>query len=655
MLKKSILIPGFIILFFGLSFGQQALVDSLERAIRTGVAKDTSRVNAMNRLAIAYWYKDSDRAFELSREAVDMAQKLKFERGLAAGLNILGVSFDIASEFDSALFYYQKSADLSRKIGYTKILASTLNNAGMVHKNRGDYKKAIEVYFDALRIFESVGDKKGMGNTYNNIGLAYLDLKENQNALIYHEKALEICQELNDKYLTGATLTNLGLVWSNFENDEKALEYFEKSLAIKEELGDKYGLGILYNNMGIIYMGKAEYTKALKMYHKSEKYRKEINDFNGLIFTYLNIASTQTKLKDFKKAEALLDSAKNLSIQVKSNARLAKVYETYAYMYSKSGNYKEAYNSRISLDSLRDSLYSENKSRSIAEMRTKYETEKKEDEIAILNQQNTIKSLEVMHSRIRERNSLLLAGFLLLMAFSGMAFWVVRTKYMNKVRLEHEKLEIQKAAFTAVVNAEENERKRIAMELHDGLGQLLSAARLNVSVLEDNAEGEDIKVVENAESLIDQAIDDLRNISHNLMPSALIRLGLISALNDMAEKINSARQISVSIKTSGITNRLPENFEIAIYRVVQEAVNNILKHANALNIAIELHYNNENLALSIADDGKGMPEESSNKKERGIGWDDIRSRVSMFNGNMILYSEPGKGTQLSINFTKLAL
>ena len=158
MLKKSILIPALIILFNGFSFGQQALVDSLERAIRTGVAKDTSRVNAMNRLAIAYWYTDSDRAFELSREAVRLAEKLKFERGLAAGLNILGVSFDIGSEFDSALYYYQKSADLSRKIGYHKILASTLNNAGMVHKNRGDYKKAIEVYFDALRIFERVGE-----------------------------------------------------------------------------------------------------------------------------------------------------------------------------------------------------------------------------------------------------------------------------------------------------------------------------------------------------------------------------------------------------------------------------------------------------------------------------------------------------------------
>jgi signal transduction histidine kinase len=214
---------------------------------------------------------------------------------------------------------------------------------------------------------------------------------------------------------------------------------------------------------------------------------------------------------------------------------------------------------------------------------------------------------------------------------------------------------MQKSAFAAVVTAEENERKRIAMELHDGLGQLLSAARLNVSVLEDTTNNEDREVVENAEALIDQAIADLRNISHNLMPSALIRLGLVSALNDMAEKINSSRQIAVKVEATGISARLPENFEIAIYRVVQEAVNNILKHANARNISVSLGLIGENLSLTIADDGKGMPEDAGKKSGRGIGWDDIRSRVSLFNGNMKLYSEPGKGTQLSINFSKLAL
>ncbi len=223
-----------------------------------------------------------------------------------------------------------------------------------------------------------------------------------------------------------------------------------------------------------------------------------------------------------------------------------------------------------------------------------------------------------------------------------------------KVESEHEKRLLQKQAYASVVNAAEDERKRIAMELHDGLGQLLSAARLNVSVLEDVAGENDKEVVENAESLIDQAITDLRNISHNLMPSALIRLGLVAALNDMAAKINSGRQLNVEVKTQGIDGRLPETFEIALYRVVQEAVNNIIKHAGATLINISLSKTDETLDLVIADNGKGMPE-NAEKNSKGIGWEDIKSRVSLFNGSMMLYSEPGAGTRININFSKLSL
>ena len=309
----------------------------------------------------------------------------------------------------------------------------------------------------------------------------------------------------------------------------------------------------------------------------------------------------------------------------------------------------------LSLDSIKDSLYSGDMRKDIAELKTRYEIEKNEHEIAFLNQQNEMKNLQLQTARIRQRNSLLIAGFILLVVLSGMAFWLVKSRYKTKMRLEHEKRLIQKEAFSAIVNAEENERKRIAMELHDGLGQLLSAAKLNISVLEDTNSEEDRLAVDNAENLIDQAIADLRNISHNLMPSALIRLGLIPAIHDMADKINSGRKVVVKITSEGFESRLPGNLEIAIYRVIQESVNNILKHAGAGNIFINLRYGGESLDLSIEDDGKGMPEPSTSNSGKGIGWDDIRSRVSLFNGRMNLYSEPGKGTRLNINFTKSAL
>jgi signal transduction histidine kinase/Tfp pilus assembly protein PilF len=653
-MRKILLSLILIFLIIKPSFSQKNIADSLERVIRTGVAKDTNLVNALNRLSITYWYNDTEKAYNLTREALNEANRINFKRGLAVATNLMGVVFDIKSEYDSALFYYKMSVKLSKETGYLIILASAYNNIGMVHKNRGDYSEAIKTYYDALRIFEKQKDQKPIGNIYNNLGLVYFDLKQLQQSLNFHFKALAIRESMGDKYGIGASLTNIGLSYSSMGNNEKAREYYLKSLKIKEEIGDKYGLGILLNNLAIIYMDENQYDKALQFYKRSASYNREVEDYNSLISTYINTGMTYMKMGKMVKAELAIDSARALALEQKSNSRLAKVYEAYSTIFSKNGNYKRAYEARLSFDSINDSLYSESMRRNTTEMQARYESEKKETEIALLQKREIIKNLEIKQQKNRNRNQLMIAALILLVSVSGITLWYIRSKYRMKVESEHEKRLLQKQAYASVVNAAEDERKRIAMELHDGLGQLLSAARLNVSVLEDVAGENDKEVVENAESLIDQAITDLRNISHNLMPSALIRLGLVAALNDMAAKINSGRQLNVEVKTQGIDGRLPETFEIALYRVVQEAVNNIIKHAGATLINISLSKTDETLDLVIADNGKGMPE-NAEKNSKGIGWEDIRSRVSLFNGSMMLYSEPGAGTRININFSKLSL
>jgi len=651
---KYLLILLIILFFLKPDSAQNPAADSLERAIKTGAAKDTNLVNALNRLSINFWYKDTEKAYQYTREALDEAKRINFRRGLAVSNNLMGVVFDIKSEYDSALFYYNQSVKFSKETGYLKILASAYNNIGMVHKNRGHFSLAIKAYYDALRIFERQKDEKGIGNACNNLGLVYYDMKQYQTALNFHEKSLKIREKIQDKYGIGASLTNLGMTYSELNKSEKSLDYYLRSLRIKEELGDKYGLGILLNNLALNYMDKKDFRKALDMYRRSAIYHREVEDYNGLIFTYINTGMAYLRTKDYQASEAMIDSARIIATEIKSVSRLAKVYDAYTMLFGNSGNYFKAYKSYLVMDSLKDSLYSENMSRNTAEMRALYETEKSEGEIVLLQKENRIKNLEIKQQKIRNRTQLMIAAILLLLVVSGATVWYIRSKYRLKIEAEQEKRLIQKEAYSSVVNAEEGERKRIAMELHDGLGQLLSAARLNVSVLEDVAGEKDMEVVRNAESLIDQAITDLRNISHNLMPSALISLGLVAALYDMASKINSGKQVKVVVETSGIDKRLQEDFEIALYRVVQESVNNILKHAGASTIFINLTKEGESLKLDITDNGKGMPENAlSNSK--GIGWEDIRSRVSLFNGNMKLHSSPGAGTNIIINFSKLAL
>lgn len=636
------------------SFGQQNVADSLERVIRTGEARDTSLVNALNRLSYSYLYDDAEKSGLLIKEAIAEGRRIKFDRGLAVAYNLLGIVYDITSEYDSALLYYRLSLEKSRLTGYTKIIAGAYNNIGMVHKSRGNYEEAIRTYYQALNTFKDQSDPKIIANIYNNLGLVYSELKQYTLALDFHKKALIIREEINDKYGIGASLTNIGLTYAFQEENDKALPYYLRSLKIKEEIGDKYGMGILLNNLAIVYKDKKENKKALETYKRSIEVAREIGDHNTLISAYINSGMIYALLKQSDQAKIMVDSARDLAVGQKALLRLARVYEAYSEIYARKGDYKLAYESRLVYDSISDSLYSENNSKSIAEMRTRFETDQKEIEITLLQNQNQVKNLEIAQQRSQNRYQLM-GGALVLILISGSLFlWRQRTKYRLKFEAEHERSQLEKQSYTAILNAEEHERKRIAMELHDGLGQLLSAAKLNVSVLEDIANDEDQTAVTNASLLIDQSIADLRQISHNLMPSALIRLGLMAALNDMASKINSGRQVKVSINDFGIDQRLPENFEIALYRVVQESVNNILKHANASNISIRLSKTGEAIDLEISDDGKGMEKDSENKG-KGIGWDDIRSRVSMFNGRMMLYSQPGEGTRLNINFSKATL
>ena len=636
------------------SFGQQNVADSLERAIRTGEIRDTSLVNAFNKISYHYMYLDSDKSKEMVNEAIGEGQRLKFDRGLAVAYNLLGIVYDITSEYDSALYYYQLSLEKSRLTGYTKITAGAYNNIGMVHKSRGNYKEAIRTYYQALNTFKGHSDPKIIANIYNNLGLVHSELKQNSLALDFHKKALAIREEINDKYGIGASLTNIGLTYAFMEENDKAFPYYQKSLKIKEEIGDKYGMGILLNNLAIIYKDRNQNQKALETYKRSIQVAREIGDHNTLISAYINSGMIYALLKQFEQAKAMVDSARELAVGQKALLRLARVYDAYSEIYSRRGDFKLAYESRLVYDSISDSLYSENNSKSIAEMRTRFETGQKEIEIALLQNQNRVKNLEIAQQRSQNRYQLMGGALVLILISGSLLLWRQRTKYRLKFEAEHEKSQLEKQSYAAILNAEECERKRIAMELHDGLGQLLSAAKLNVSVLEDVDNEDDQTAVTNAGLLIDQSIADLRQISHNLMPSALIRLGLVAALNDMASKINSGRQVKVAINALGIDQRLPENFEIALYRVVQESVNNILKHANATNIFIRLSKTGEAIDLEILDDGKGMEKDTENKG-KGIGWDDIRSRVSMFNGKMMLYSQPGEGTRLNINFSKATL
>jgi signal transduction histidine kinase len=201
-----------------------------------------------------------------------------------------------------------------------------------------------------------------------------------------------------------------------------------------------------------------------------------------------------------------------------------------------------------------------------------------------------------------------------------------------------------------VIEAQEKERKRIAEDLHDSLGQMLSTIKLHMVSIEDSEamnSTENKGVLNNAIGYIDDACNEVRNISHHLMPGALIRLGLIPALGDIIENINKTNKVEINFTNNGFEKRLNESTEINIYRIIQELIRNTIKHSQATKIDINMSRENNHISLTIEDNGKGFDTSKISESE-GIGWKNIYSRLAILNGKINISSEINRGTKISI-------
>ena len=208
----------------------------------------------------------------------------------------------------------------------------------------------------------------------------------------------------------------------------------------------------------------------------------------------------------------------------------------------------------------------------------------------------------------------------------------------------------QDLATKAVIEAEENERKRIAGDLHDGVGQMMSAAKMNLSAFEDRiqfATTEDKLGYEKLIALVDESCKEVRAVSHNMMPNALLKAGLASAVKEFIDKIDS-RVLKVNLYSEGLNERLDGNVETVLYRVIQECVNNVIKHSGANQLEISLVKDADGIAVTIEDNGKGFDTTQKSKFE-GIGLKNIKTRIEYLKGTVDFDSSPGQGTLVAIH------
>jgi two-component system, NarL family, sensor kinase len=540
---------------------------------------------------------------------------------------------------DSSSLFANKALVMAQKVNDLKVQGDCYSVLGVNEKNKGDFEKALDWQLKALRIREKNKDERGLATTYNDIGVIYKVLNKYDEALKYYTKSNEICRKINLSKGISMTYNNIGTIYRAKVKPDSALIYYQLALKEAEKTGDGYSISTCLSNIGDIYADKDNHVAALSLFQRCLEIDRANQDKPGMVVSYNNVARGLASLKRFPEAIKYSDSALALCYTENLNQERIYAYSIRINVEEGRGNYSEALKHFRSLVALKDSLMGEETAGKMAELQTKYETEKKENKIAL------------QQSEIGRKNYLLggvlgVLGLGLLLSFS----YYKRSKLEQQAKLQAAIIEQQELATFAVIEAEERERKRIAGDLHDGVGQLMSAAKMNLSMVGSEmsfSNEEQRQSFEKAMALVDEGCKEVRTVSHQIMPNALLKSGLASAIREFISKLDQ-RVIKVHLYSEGLNDRIDGNVETVLYRVVQECVNNVIKHSGADHLDISLIREEQELSVTIEDNGKGF-DTSDRSKFNGIGIKNIQSRVEYLKGNVEWDSAPGKGTVVAIH------
>jgi two-component system, NarL family, sensor kinase len=518
--------------------------------------------------------------------------------------------------------------------------------------NIGFFQLAIEHRHQALEAAQILEDWYHIANISSALSKIYSDVENYEKGIYYGKQAFSTTEMLEDTdeklYLRAKSRNTIGINFDLLGDYDSALVYHFQNLEDQEGL-QQFGSFSTLNNIGNTLSKMGRWEEASRYWQRAANL-DNLSDYSSSTIA-LNLGRYYSRTENFAQAEFHLSLALERALSADSYEKIRDAWEALSHHYERAGNFKEALFYGRKFQNLKDSLLSEAKYRAIAEMEAQYDTRKKEADNLRLSKQNA-----EMDLLIQTRNNQLLwaAIGILLLLFFALGFALIY-HFKQKARRAKLQEEMQRTRFAAVMETEEKERSRIAKELHDGLGQVLTTAKLNVAALDGEVAKEDAQLLQNAMELIDRAIHEVRSISHNMMPGTLLKLGLVPALRDVINKTNSSGLVALFADLTALEGLvMHESSNLTIYRCIQELLNNTLKHAGAKKIAITSHKHDAHLELRIEDNGNGFDVKKL-KETKGLGWASVSSRIEWLGGKIEVESRMGIGTCTSIRIPLSAI
>lgn len=527
--------------------------------------------------------------------------------------NLLGAVFRNQANPLEALKHSESSLEIRRKLKDKKAIAKSLLSLGNLYSEEviGNYKKAKECFQEGLGLTRETNDVIHEARMLLALGYAHFYLKDFATALSYYRQVQTLPEEIGSDDRTKA-LRNIGNIYMEQENPSLALKEWLKCETIFRSSDNIIELSSLFTDIGRAYHQLLQDKEALKYLKLGLSTARKLNNSDLNIYALNHLALFYAHQKEYKKAHLLNQESLELQKELSKLAQDAMIY----------------------------------KSNMEQERREKAELEKERIQLAQ-------EKAELKNRNLKQLGLLIISGLLLLLLVASFyAYANKKNKQIAWQEVDNLLYEQELKMTYARLEGRATEREKIARDLHDRLGGMLATVKLYFAPIEaklesiqENSKNQYIKAI----ALLDESCEEVRRISHNMISNSLREYGLKYILEEMGERIQHSGQLKVDVDTFGLEERFDREKEIHIYRIIQELVSNVLKHANAKKLIIQLNHFDNVINIIVEDDGVGFDKKSTSGKHNGIGLENISNRVNRLKGTWNIDSIIGRGTTISID------
>ncbi|WP_394906886.1 ATP-binding protein [uncultured Mesonia sp.] len=549
--------------------------------------------------------------------------------------------------FDS-IAYYQEEL---HKEDNPKSRADKLVKLAQNYNLNDRHDKASPLLFEALEIYKSLNLEKELA--YCNYEIFNTGNAKNSEQSRRHLQAFyDYAKKKNNIKALVQSHLGFGVSYLSSKTYPKAKENYQKAIALARKIGDSLSLVRARGNLGLIHSGYENLQDSARIkYQKNIDYLQSTNEHELLVNNLINYANSYEKEKKFKLALNYINQAKEVPISTNVDLYHKVINAKLARYHYELGNYKTALDYMYKSEQLRRKINYEKQKIAIADLQEKYEAEKKEKENIVLKHDIEKK---------KKVQQLLWAGIISALVIGSLIVFLIlknarkkrelirKEEQLKQKQIEKELKDQELNSIDTLIEGQEKERQRLAENLHDNLGATLAALKINLMQLQKPDANFKQQALQNGVELINDAYEKVRGMAHEKSTGVIAKKGLLPAIKKLANQF-STQDLAISVEDFGLDNRLDNSLEIRIYRIIQELLTNIIKHAKASQATISLTNHDSSLNIIVEDNGIGLPKNFKFSNQTGIGLGSIEKRVENLMGTIEIDSNPQRGTSIIIN------